>query len=104
MVIAATIKAIENKLVKIIALRRLGLTSSRVVLSTACAGNTVVAAVARLILAPVRCGRTLVSISLDKDEDPNCSVPASLLIDDESLNSVAPSTRQYFSASSVSTR
>src|SRR5262249_20141128 len=35
---------------------------------------------------------------------PTCAVPASLLKDDESLTSVAPSTRQNFSASSDSTR
>jgi hypothetical protein len=82
--------------------RRFGLLNSRVVLRICAAGSTVVGAVARLMLTPVL-GRTLVSISFDKDE-PSRTVPASPSIDDESLMSVAPSTRQNFSASSVSTR
>src|SRR5688572_14254586 len=44
----------------------------------------------------------LVSISIGAE--PSRAVPASLPIADESLTKVAPSTRQNFSASSVSTR
>src|SRR5512133_791275 len=84
--------------------RRLGLFNSLVVLGVAVAGRTVVGAVAWLIPASVRCGRTLVSISLDAPLEPNFAVPASLLTEPESLISVVPSTRQNLSASSVSTR
>src|SRR5258705_4869747 len=83
--------------------RRFCLLNSRVVLGIGAAESTVVGAVARLMLTSVLSGRTLVSISLDKDE-PSRTVPASLSIDDESLISTVPSARQNFSASSLSTR
>src|ERR1043166_1333566 len=63
-------------------------------------GSTVVGPVARLIPASVFCGNMPVCTSLVLTE-PSCAVPASLPIDDESITSVAPSTRQNFSASSV---
>ena len=46
----------------------------------------------------------LVSISLDTGAEPNFAVPASPLIEPESLTSAVPSARQNVSASSVSTR
>src|SRR5262245_27037276 len=82
--------------------RRFGLASAPVV-AGAGAGNTVVAAVARLMFASVACGRMLVSISFDAQAEPSCAVPASLFKGDASTR-VAPSTRQNFSASSVSKR
>src|SRR5262245_46901976 len=74
-----------------------------VVLGEGCALSTVVGAVARFIFAAAVCARLSVLTLLD-DDDPSWTVPASLSIDDESLTSVAPSTRQNFSASSISTR
>ena len=64
--------------------------------------DTVVAPVARSMLESVRCGRMLVWTSVAAGA-PNCAVPASLS-SDGSLTRVTPSTRQNFSASSVSPR
>src|SRR6476646_2647245 len=54
------------------------------------------------MLASVRCGRMLVWTSVESFGDTSCAVPSPR--PEESLTSVAPSTRQNFSASSVSTR
>src|SRR5262249_30027509 len=78
--------------------------NSLVVLADGCGGRTVVGDVARLMLAPVRWGRTLLSISFAAEAEPSCAVPASLFNGDDASTSVVPSTRQNFSASSVSTR
>src|SRR5207253_2685717 len=49
-------------------------------------------------------GRMLVSISFAAEAEPSCAVSPSAVKGNESLTSVAPSTRQNFSASSLSTR
>src|SRR6266567_9486246 len=104
MTIPTATTAAINKATTITALRRLGLTSPRVVLGGCCVGNMVVGAVPRFIAESVVCGRTLVSISLDTGAEPNFIVPASALTGPESLIKAVPSVRQNTSASSVSTR
>src|SRR6266567_3415261 len=98
------IAAVLSTTIAIATRLRFGFVSSRVVLGDSGAGSAVVGPVERSILGVVDvCGRTLVSISLDTESEPNFAVPASP-IEPESIISVAPSTRQNFSASSVSTR
>src|SRR5262249_15006154 len=101
MIIAAANTAIAALAMKM-SLRRPGLLNSLVALGAGCGGSTVVGAVPRLMLASVRWGRMLVWTSLASAAvSPG---PASSPRLDDSLTSVVPSTRQYFSASSVSTR
>src|SRR5574341_234348 len=57
-----------------------------------------------LAFAAVVLGRILVAVSLAVGAEPNCAVSNSLPMAEESFISVAPSTRQNFSASSVSSR
>ena len=83
---------------------RLGLLSSRVVPGVGAAGRTVVGAVGRFIAASVRCGRTLVSISLDTGPEPNFAVPASPANDPDSPINAVPSVRQKVRVLSLSTR
>src|ERR1700686_931614 len=75
--------------------------NSLVALCGGCEGKTVVGAVARLISALVECKSVSVATSVETEAEPSLTVPASLSIDDESLTSVAPSTRQNFSPSSL---
>src|ERR1051326_4593375 len=83
---------------------RLDLLNSRVVAAVGVAGSTVVAAVARVIAESGWFGRRSVFVSLETDPETNLIVPASSLTELDSLTSVAPSTRQNFSVSSLSTR
>ena len=86
------------------AINKLRVEASAPVAAGVCAGSAVVGPVARLMPASVLGGRILVSISLDWEAEPSRVVPASLPGDDDSLTRVAPSARQNFSASSISTR